>query len=222
VSDEKELQQLLSNEIANYTHEQFEHAMRFMKEDNVVIQSGGFISFRCEIEPEFKEYLSDMLEYGLSQYNIKNKDEDDFLLYQDYRQDQALLKILENPRHNQLGTYYKYGNTYIFAGLKKDDSVQEHLNYKDKFLDNKTFQWESVARISKAEEERQKQCKKAFVFVRKVEAENGITLPFTFVGTGQLMNPRKGVTTNGSILYDIHLDNELPDDLMEDFKWIDI
>ena len=50
----------------------------------------------------------------------------------------------------------------------------------------------------------------------------GMVLPFTFVGTGQLMNPRKGVTTNGSILYDIHLDNELPDDLMEDFKWIDI
>lgn len=222
ISDVNELQQLLSNEIVNYTHEQFKHAIRFMKEDRVVMQSGDCVKFCCEIEPEFKEYLSDMLEYGLSQYNIQNRDEDDFLLYQDYRQDQALLKILENPRHNQLGTYYKYGNTYIFAGLKKDVSVQEHLNYKDKFLDNKTFQWESVAHITKAEEEKQKQSKKAFVFVRKVESENGITLPFTFVGTGQLMNPRKDATTNGSILYDIHLDNELPDDLMEDFKWIDI
>mgnify|MGYP003372801974 FL=1 len=59
----------------------------------------------------------------------------------------------------------------------------------------------------------------AYVFVRKVESENGITLPFTFVGTGQLHNPRKDATTNGSILYDIHMDNPLPDDLMEDFKW---
>lgn len=59
----------------------------------------------------------------------------------------------------------------------------------------------------------------AYVFIRKVESENGITLPFTFVGTGQLHNPRKDVTTNGSILYDIYMDNPLPDDLMEDFKW---
>ena len=62
--------------------------------------------------------------------------------------------------------------------------------------------------------------KQVFVFVRKVESENGITLPFTFVGTGQLRNPRKGVTENGSILYDIHMDNKLPADQMEDFKWI--
>ena len=34
------------------------------------------------------------------------------------------------------------------------------------------------------------------------------------------MNPRKGVTNNGSILYDIHMNQELPDYLMEDFKWI--
>ena len=53
---------------------------------------------------------------------------------QDYMQDQALLKILENPKHNQLGT-----------------------SYKDKFLSSDVFQWESIARISKSEEEKQKQ-----------------------------------------------------------------
>ena len=134
--------------------------------------------------------------------------------------DQALLKILMNPKNNQYGTYYKNGDMYIFAGLKKDDSVQEHLNYKDKFLDKRTFQWESIANISSKDESLQKQSKKVFVFVRKVESENGITLPFTYVGTGQLNNPRKDATNNGSILYDIYMDNELPDDLMEDFKWI--
>ena len=122
--------------------------------------------------------------------------------------------------NDEIGTYYKNGNIYIFAGLKKDDTVQEHLNYKDKFLDDETFQWESIAHIKEKDEILQKNAKQAFVFVRKVESENGITLPFTFVGTGQLHNPRKGVTDNGSILYDIHMDNKLPEDLMEDFKWI--
>lgn len=216
----EELQKLLSDDILGYTDEQFNHALRFMKEGGVVVQTGSNIGFTCEVDPEFVEYLSDVLEYGLSQYSVRYKNEEEFLLYQDYRQDQALLKILENPKHNQYGTYYKNGNMYIFAGLKKDDSVQEHLNYKDKFLSNEVFQWESIANISAKDESLQRTSKAAYVFVRKVESENGITLPFTFVGTGQLQNPRKGATTNGSILYDIHLNDPLPNDLMEDFQWI--
>ena len=219
ITSESVIRQLLGDEIAGYTNEQFEHALQFMREGGVISQSEGSIRFRCSVEPEFVEFVSDLLEYGLSQYAVRYKDEDDFLLYQDYRQDQALLKILENPKHNQLGTYYKNGNMYIFAGLKKDDSVQEHLNYKDKFLDSETFQWESIAHISAKEEYLQQTCRQAFIFVRKVKTENGITLPFTFVGTGHLHNPRKDATTNGSILYDIHMDTPLSDDLMEDFKW---
>ena len=215
-----EISQLIKNDISGCTDEQLNHALRFMEEGGAIRLSDHEIRFRCIVEDEFSEFVSDLLEYGLSQYSVRYKDDDVFLLYQDYRQDQALLKILENPKHNQLGTYYKDGNMYIFAGLKKDSSVQEHLNYKDKFLDSETFQWESIARISEKEENLQKASRQAFVFIRKVESENGITLPFTFVGTGKLHNPRKDATTNGSILYDIHLDNALPDDLMEDFKWI--
>ena len=213
------IRKAIEEEISGYTDEQLNHALRFMEEGGVIIQTEDSIHLRCEVDTEFVDFVSDLLEYGLSQYSVRYKDEDDFLLYHDYRQDQALLKILENPKHNQLGTYYKNGNVYIFAGLKKDDSVQEHLNYKDKFLDHETFQWESIANISLREESLQRESKQAFVFVRKVKTENGLTLPFTFVGTGQLLNPRKGATANGSILYDIHMDNPLPDDLMEDFRW---
>ena len=215
-----QIRQVIAGAISGFTEEQFVHALRFMEEGGVILQTDEEIRLCCEADSEFVSFVSDLLEYGLSQYSVKYKDDDDFLLYQDYRQDLALLKILENPKHNQLGTYYKDGNVYIFAGLKKDDSVQEHLNYKDKFLDNTTFQWESIAHISPKEEMRQRESKQAFVFVRKVKTENGITLPFTFVGTGKLLNPRKGVTSNGSILYDIHLDSPLPDDLMDDFRWI--
>lgn len=220
ITSEKQLRQLLSKEIVGYTEDQFDHALRFMKEGGAVEQSDGQIELSCVVDAEFREYMADLLDYGLSQYLVQYKDEDDFLLYQDYRQDQALLKILENPKHNQLGTYYKNGKMYIFAGLKKDDSVQEHLNYKDKFLDNETFQWESIAHISVKEEKLQKKSEMAYIFVRKVESENGITLPYTYVGTGKLINPRKNATTNGSILYDIHMETPLPDDLMEDFQWI--
>ena len=36
------------------------------------------------------------------------------------------------------------GNMYIFAGLKKDASLDEHLKYNDKFLSPDVFQWESI------------------------------------------------------------------------------
>ena len=221
ITNEKEIFELVRNEIRDFSEEQLCHALRFLEEGGVIKRATGVINFDCEKEPEFEEFVSDLLNYGLSQYGGRYKDEDNFLLYQNYRQDQVLLKILENPKHNQLGSYYKDDNLYIFAGLKKDCSVQEHLNYKDKFLDNRTFQWESIAHISPKEEEKQEKSNCVFVFVRKVRSENGITLPFTYVGTGKLSNPRKNITQNGSILYDIHLDNAVPDDLMEDFTWIE-
>ena len=220
IFSESMIRNLIADEILRYDEEQLNHALRFLREGGVISQTDGIIKFRCEVDNEFVEFVSDLVEYGLSVYAVRYKnEEEDFLLYQDYRQDQVLLKILENPRHNQLGTYYKNGSMYIFAGLKKDDTVQEHLNYKDKFLDKDTFQWESIAHIRAEEENKQKNCKKAYIFVRKVKTENGITLPFTYVGTGQLQNPRKNATNNGSILYDIHLDTPLADELMEDFKW---
>ena len=78
---------------------------------------------------------------------------------------------------------------------------------------------EVTAAYDGKEEAKQSSSKQAFIFVRKVKEENGITLPYTFVGVGHLRNPRKNESTNGSILYDIHLDTPLPDDLYQDFEW---
>ena len=219
VTSKDKIYQLLNSEISGCTNEQIDHAMRFMCEGKAISLSDNIVSLCGPNEPEFTDFITDMLDYGLVQYSARYKDEDVFLLYQDYRQDQALMKILENPKHNQLGTYYKDGNMYIFAGLKKDANIHEHLNYKDKFLSADVFQWESVANINANEEAKQASSKQAFIFVRKVKEENGITLPYTFVGIGHLNNPRKNENSNGSILYDIQLDTPLPNDLYQDFEW---
>ena len=216
------LRAVLSAEIASFETEQMEHATRFLIENGAVTKDGNNFSIACELEPEFTEYVTDLLNYGITDFSARyrGENESDFLMWQDYRMDQVQLKILNNPGDIMKGTYYKDGNMYVFAGLKKDRPEDDPLNYKDKFLSSDVFQWESIARISKDEEERQQQAKQVFVFVRKVKSENGITLPFTYVGTGCLRNPRKGVTNNGSILYDIHMNQELPEYLMDDFKWI--
>ena len=212
----------IQEEIPGFKHEQLEHALRFLEDGNAVMIKEGEVHLCGEREQEYEAYLQDLLNYGLTQYAARYADtKDDFLLWQDYRQDQVLLKILENPKHNQYGTYYKNGNMYVFAGLKKDASLDDHLKYNDKFLASDVFQWESIARISAKDEALQRAAKRVLVFVRKVSAENGITLPYTYIGTGHLENPRKDATTNGSILYDIHMDNPLPQELQEDFQWME-
>lgn len=212
----------IREEIPGFKHEQLEHALRFLEEGFAVKIEADEVQLCGEREQEYEAYLQDLLNYGLTQYEARYADtKEDFLLWQDYRKDQVFLKILENPKNNMKGTHYKDGNMYIFAGLKKDDSLEEHLKYNDKFLSSDVFQWESVADISAKEEAMQQAAKRVFVFVRKVSAENGITLPYTYIGTGSLENPRKNVTTNGSILYDIHMDNPLSQELQEDFQWME-
>ena len=212
----------IQEEIPGFKPEQLGHALRFLEDGNAVKIKEGEVHLCGERELEYEAYLQDLLNYGLTQYDARYADEtEDFLLWQDYRQDQVLLKILENPKHNQYGTYYKNGNMYVFAGLKKDASLDDHLKYNDKFLSPDVFQWESIARISAKDEALQRAAKRVLVFVRKVSAENGITLPYTYIGIGHLENARKGVTKNGSILYDIHMDNPLPQELQEDFQWME-
>ena len=216
------LKTIMSSEIPNFENEQMEHALRFLMENEAVLIDENIVSLACEIEKEFVEYINDLINYGITDFKARyrGESEDSFLMWQDYRVDQVQLKILNNPGDIMKGTFYKDGNMYVFAGLKKDRAEDDPLNYKDKFLSSDVFQWESIANIGKAEEQRQKDARNVHIFVRKVKSENGITLPFTYVGTGNLTNPRKGVTTNGSILYDIQMDQELPDYLMDDFKWI--
>ena len=164
------LRTILSTEVSGFEVDQMNHAIRFLMENDVVVQEDNIFSLACELEPEFIDYVADLLNYGITDFTARyrGESENEFLMWQDYRMDQVQLKILNNPGDIMKGTYYKDGNMYVFAGLKKDRPEDDPLNYKDKFLSSDVFQWESIARISKGEEEKQTQAKKVFVFVRKV------------------------------------------------------
>ena len=138
--------------------------------------------------------------------------------------DQVQMKFLKNPGYNQVGTYY-YGDTVvIFASLKKDASVPERLNYKNKFLESRMFQWETVANVSEGDYQKLVNSKRVYLFIRKVSTENGMTLPFIYVGQGRLTNPRKQVKYDEAkkrevvtYLFDVPMNDELPDYLQYDF-----
>ena len=138
--------------------------------------------------------------------------------------DQVQLNMLKDPDHNQKGTYFYGDEAIVFASLKKDASIEEKLAYKDKFLAADIFQWECENNISDRDLQALRLSKYVHLFIRKVNEEHGVRLPFTYVGDGSFSNERiqekiDKVTGKKNItyLYDIPMKEKLPDYLRYDF-----
>lgn len=219
MTDLLEIKKILAQNIVDFSLEQLKHALIFMSKNNRFTIENNHIIINIKTDEQFIEYILDLLEFGLKRYIIDFGNTKEFKLWANYRIDQVQLKLCKNPGYNALGTYNYGGFLYIFASLKKDASRAEHLNYKDRFLDRELFQWECQAGLNQQRQQELIDSKKAYVFVRKMEAENGLVLPFIFVGTGRLTNPRPTDNSRGSLLFDIKMDVPLPDDLQYDLKW---
>ena len=170
---------------------------------------------------EFKNYLLDTLNYGIVRYNREFGEYTGlFKLYRNYYKEQASRIMLKNGIL-QKGTYYEDDIAYIFAGIKKGE--EGRLNYKDKFINSKIFQWESIANVSESEKEHLRNSKKVHLFIRKMESEDTVTLPYTYFGLGTFTNERDSYTEedgkrHSTLLYDIVLDDEVPEDYYIDFE----
>ncbi len=205
-------------EVLTCTDEEYEHVIRFLLKDQLLVFQDETYALNVEVDEEFQEHVKDLLEYGLTKYDAEYQDsKEQFLLWKSYRMDAVQRKLLKDPKSNQKGTYNYDGEVVIFASLKKDESLENRLQYKDKFIASNVFQWETMNNISEKEYQGLKNSKFAYVFVRKMEKENGIVLPFTYIGKGTLTNPRYQ-EENKNYLFDIRLENELPEYLEYDFQ----
>lgn len=204
----------LEEKIAGYHREELDHALQFMKH---ITPDDNVLSLDVKMDDQLREYLSDLLDYGITRYTEDNGDETSFKLWQNYRMDQVQLKLLKNPGYTAVGTYYYEDYVVIFASLKKDLPEDDKLNYKDKFLQANLFQWESMAHLPMTDLSKLNSSSYAHLFIRKVADENGIVLPFTYVGKGKLSNCRRTDNGNGTYLFDIGMEIELPDYLQYDF-----
>lgn len=170
---------------------------------------------------ELVNYLYDLLQYGIVRYNREFGDyEGLFKLYRNYYKEQASRIMLKNGLL-QKGTYYEDDIAYIFAGIKKDEEGK--LNYRDKFISDKIFQWESIADVSESEKQHLRTSKKVHLFIRKMESEDTVTLPYTYFGLGTFTNERESFTEENGIkhptlLFDIVLDDAVPEDYHIDFE----
>jgi len=218
------MKEVLQQNINGCRQEEIEHALLYMCKEGFVAQDGDVLRLNVELDAEFVAYLKDLLTYGLTRYFIDFGEETGFKLWQSYRMDQVQQLFLKNPKYNAVGTYYYDNKVIIFASLKKDASVEERLAYQDKFLDINLFQWESMANVRDSDVQKQINSENAYLFIRKVSEENGVVLPFIYVGKGKMTNPRLQQKTDAATgkmirtyLYDIVMENDLPDYLQYDF-----
>ena len=211
-------------EITNCAEDEVDHTIKFMIKKGAIKEASGLMTLNTTVDEQFLEYMEDLLSYGLTQYESSYKNAEKFILWHNYRMDQVQLKLLKDPDHNQKGTYFYGDEVIVFASLKKDASVEERLAYKNKFLTANTFQWECENNISDSDLQALRLCKYVHLFIRKVDEEHGVRLPFIYVGEGRFSNERRqdkmdSVTgnKNTTYLYDIPMKDELPEYLQYDF-----
>ena len=232
--DKNDLEKIIQEHYQIFKHNQFEHALRNLQNDFLSENDRNIKTQYLKVQNNqyylnidlsnsvFLEHIKDMLDYGLTRYDIEfGEFEGNLKLYANYSTEQFMMSICESSLVYYRGTKIeKDGTVYILAGLKKDESIAERLNYNDKFVNKNTFQWESKNGNTLTNNPGLKliNSKIAHLFIRKVKSEDGITLPFTYIGTGQLTNPRPSTNPDKRLLFDVILDNEIPEYLRYDFK----
>ena len=170
---------------------------------------------------ELDEYLRDLLDYGLGKYEVDFADAEPgetFHLWAKYRKEQVQQLLLNNPKDIMVGTKIYNGIVYAYVTVIKGSSTKDDLKYVDGYIDENTFQWETVANVRDRELNALKNSRKMQIFVRKVDNEDGIQLPFTYIGSGTMEYVEGSKKANGAHLFRIPMDVTAPEDLYFDFK----
>jgi len=199
------LRYLLKTLPGHITHHHDTYSLHFEREDHVLI-----------------EHVQDILTYGLARYDDDFGEFDgDLKMYASYSTEQIMMATCQPDVYvYQKGTKIENdGTVYIFAQLKKDMATNDHLKYKDRFISPSFFQWESETRTPLDGSRAQKliHAKRVHLFIRKMKEEDGITLPYTYIGEGMMTNPRASDNPQSTILLDIVLEHDLPKYLQYDF-----
>lgn len=174
----------------------------------------------------FREWLDDMIEYGLTRYQNEfyKKEENGLSLYHRYHTVQIGMALNHSNLNLVKGVINTSKGTCIMINLEKDWQKEERLQYKDKFLSNKVLQWESMTETTMTNKRGQNlfNQKNFFIFVRKTKTEDGADIPFVYLGKGSLTNPRVSDNPGKCLLFDIVLNNAVPDTYKIDFGIEDI
>ncbi len=221
-ADLSEIVHYVRTNYSDYKQKEFDHAIRYLINDGFFVQDGQMLALNgIKLGVELDEYLRDLIDYGLGKFDIDFNDanpERVFQLWGKYRKEQIQQLLLNNPKDIMLGTKIYDGVVYAYVTVIKAGSTKEDLKYADGYIDSKTFQWETVANVSYQELQKLRASRYMEIFVRKVDNEDGIQLPFTYIGRGHMEYIDGSKKQNGAHLFRVPMEIEAPEDIYFDFK----
>ncbi|WP_077325322.1 DEAD/DEAH box helicase [Virgibacillus siamensis] len=173
--------------------------------------------------PSYKKYLIDVIEYGLFRYEREFGEKyygvPHFKLYEQYQMMDAALLSNYRKSHSAYrgsGLLANGDDYFLYIDLHKEVDVKESLNYNDKIIDRKHFQWETPNNTAQSSERgkniiyNQDRGINLHLFVRKFrEIEKNNVEPFIYIGKGNTI----GYQGERPIEVQLELEHTLPQQL---------
>ena len=197
-------------------------------DENVVSFQPGIYSL-LQSDKTARLWFEDLIKYNLLRYQDAFGSTDYALpflkLYYEYSmRDLALLcnykKIHSSFRGQGLLTSAK-PDYFIFVNLHKNADIKESINYKDKFISEGVFQWQTPNSTSQDSELGKdiifsyKRGINLHLFVRKFEEVEGVTQPFVYLG--KVVPFSDTAEGNKPITIQFALEKRIPDEMYLDF-----
>lgn len=177
-------------------------------------------------DKECSEILQDLVNYGLLRYR-KNYGRTNyglpfFKLYEQYSMvDAALLSNYEKTHSSYRGSGLLTNGKefFLFIDLHKEADIREEINYKDEFISNTLFQWQSPNNTSQSTERgkdiifNKERGVNLHLFVRKYKEIDKVVQPYIYIGKGDTIEfeGEKPITTK------LKLHHRLPENLYVEF-----
>jgi len=147
-------------------------------------------------DAEFYQYLKDRIDYGIIEFRRTHHPErflakgERLTLYQNYTRNDLIFLFEAGVKEGSWREgVSRAGNHYfLFVNLNKSEKVEEHLQYKDYFIDQRHFHWQSQNQTSHESSVGQNYIYHKergihiHLFVRKFDQMHGMTLPFMYLG----------------------------------------
>ena len=197
-------------------------------ENNIIKINPKLISV-IEQNNNAKEWIYDLVNYSIHRYENEFGSEDygmPFLkLYHDYSMREVALLCNYEKKHSSfrgsgLITSDK-PNYYLFVNLHKDADVKESINYKDKFITQNAFIWQSPnstkqnSDLGKDLIYNSERNINLHLFVRKFEEVDGVVQNFKYFG--KVFTHPESAEGDKPITMTFALENPVPDELYLDF-----
>ena len=175
---------------------------------------------------KYRIYIEDVINYALIRYEKEFESKyygvPFFKLYEQYQMIDAALLSNYTKIHSSFrgsGLIANGKEYFLFIDLHKEEDIKESINYKDKFIDSKYFQWQSPNATSQSSDRGQniifnkQKGINLHIFVRKYREIDGATEPYIYIGKGDVIEyeGEKPITVK------MELEHEMPVNLYTEF-----